>query len=184
MIGLSCLLFSEGIAADGKILQLLFDDGTGKREIKEIQPRDGKADYIAELGSRVISVDLGHFHFLAPERVEIRHISGWAVGEDGPWVPLEGIDKSSSWSELKAEKFEVMIPEAPEAGDESLSSAQYEIAYRNLAKSEGSDKWLSVLKTCRDQQGACYSYHAADEIRFTWPDTSSLLVTVFYPGGC
>ena len=184
-IGLSCLLFSESFAAEEKILRLLVDDGTGKQRVELVRLQNGMAEYITELGGKVVSVDLSMFGAEVPQKIVMRSITGWAVGEGGPWVPLEGIDRAGTWKEVKAEISTLLLPEMSDSGDRPMSPEQYQTAYSHLAESEDAERWLPVLRTCQgQQQGACYSYHAADEIKFTWPDQSTNTLTIYYPGGC
>lgn len=124
-------------------------------------------------------------------RVERRITTYTAVGEDGPWIRIPGIEKAGSWQPLPykslKESAEIALPtpqeEAPNATTAELISALKKAP--DLQATDDPGRWIKLAKKCTAPNATpCYIYPGKDEIRVTKRDGSSVTLTIQYPGGC
>lgn len=184
---LAFIWFATPALAQDRLITLNLNDGS-KALSRPVPVQQDMATYTMDLAETLNSIDLSGFSTIPPEKIEIRTTVKWAVGEEGPWIDLEGIDIEHDWKPLPAIRKPIMSA-PPKLTDlpQRLTPHEYNIAIKNLAKHPEIDRWLPVFEKCKSQDDTtkpCYAYQAQDQFRFTYSDQSVLTVTIAYPGGC
>lgn len=136
---------------------------------------------------------------IAITAAEIKHIEHrvttfTAIGEDGPWWRVPGIEETAPWQPLPYKslngKTEITLPNphetqlrAPQATNADIIKALKKAP--DLQATDDPARWLKLAKKCTTPSTTpCYIYTGKDEIRVTKRDGSSVTLTIQYPGGC
>lgn len=190
---LATVLFSTVTNATPFTLDLL--DGTAKSTATPEQVDASSYRFTPDLAVAISQVQV---HIPASEIsvIERRITTYTAIGDDGPWLQIHGIEAKSRWEKLshRANKTGVVIELSdvqmatwaqPEASASAIIAALKASRDFKTIDEAGQSHWLTMAATCTSPTtGSCYTYPGVDTLRITKHDGSKLILTIDYPGGC
>jgi hypothetical protein len=125
-------------------------------------------------------------------RIEYRYIVSSAIGDEGPWINLEGLEQPGEWKPIsgtpRGKTITLRLPEeTPDFPSFSANQTQIAAALdRSTYPEKDLERWRSLAKKCASESddNPCYTYINADELRVTLTNKEQLLFTITRPGGC